>query len=148
MAPLFSFLWIFCDTFVAELSIRLKTNSTMEDQINTEMAIFRQICEINELDPQAIKEEAKQRFPNKFKEGEHESTLIWTAFDHRAKELAKSVGNSGESGVAEGRAYTIDSDPAGPSFTINEEAIRQEHGAEKGAAFIEALRQVKMPVTG
>jgi hypothetical protein len=120
----------------------------MEDHINTEMAIFRQICKINELDPQAIKEEASQRFPEKLKEGAHESTLIWTAFDHRAKALAKSVLSSGEPDVSEGKAYAIDSDPEAPSFVINEEAIKKDYGEEKGADLIEVLGHVKMPVTG
>jgi hypothetical protein len=119
----------------------------MEDHLNTELAIFRQVCMINELDPSAITAEANQRFPSRFKEGPHESTLIWTAFDHRAKALAKAVLPSGEE-IAEGKAYTIDSDPDGPSFVVNEEAIRQAYGAEKGAALIEALGHVKMPVTG
>ncbi|MDO6388727.1 hypothetical protein Q4E40_01225 [Pontibacter sp. BT731] len=118
----------------------------MEDQINRDMAVFEQVCEINELDPQAITEEAHKRFPDKFKTGKNPEQLIWTAYDHRAKALINSVTQEAERKTDQ--AYTIDGDPAAPAFVINEDAIRSQYSADKATAIIDALGQVQLPVTG
>ncbi|MBF8965043.1 hypothetical protein I0P70_17480 [Pontibacter sp. FD36] len=122
----------------------------MEDQINRDMAVFQQVCEINELDPQAIEEEAQSRFPDKFKEGKNPERLIWTAFDSRAKSLISQVVQNINLDAEQltDKVYTIDGDPAAPAFVINEDAIRSQYSPEKAAEIIDALGQVQLPVTG
>ena len=119
----------------------------MEEQINRDMAVFHQVCEVNELDPEAIEAEARQRFPG----DEQAERLIWTALDHRAQALIASVAQAdgSDSGRQQDKAaYTIDGDPAAPSFVINEAAIRSQYDAEQADSIIEALGQVQLPVTG
>lgn len=133
--------------------LRKQTNrqkKTMEDQINRDMAVFEQICEINELDPQAIEEEAQSRFPDKFKVGKDTERLIWTAFDSRAKSLISQVvqETSHDAEQLTGTIYTIDGDPAAPAFVINEDAIRSQYSPDKAAEIIDALGKVQLPVTG
>jgi hypothetical protein len=119
----------------------------MEDQINRDMAVFHQVCEVNELDPKKIEAEAHKRFPGE----ERAERLIWTALDHRARSLIGSVvqqagtDNSRQQGKS---AYTIDGDPGAPSFVINEAAIRSQYDDDKATRIIEALGQVQLPVTG
>ncbi|MCP2045419.1 hypothetical protein [Pontibacter sp. HSC-36F09] len=122
----------------------------MEAQINRDMAVFEQVCEINELDPQAITEEAYKRFPDAFKAGKNPERLIWTAFDHRASALIGSLTQEAEQneGTQTNQAYTIDCDPAAPAFVINEDAIKSQYSAATAAAIIDALGQVQLPVTG
>lgn len=116
----------------------------MEDHNDIYISVFHQICEVNDLDPQAIVAEAQERFPEKFKDGQNAEKLIWSALDHRARAIIASV-NQGDTLKDDKEAYTIDGDPAAPSFVINEENIRSQN-AEKAAEIIDALGQVKMPV--
>ena len=141
-----------CPDFQRSLYVSraITKSKTMEDQINRDMALFEQVCEINELDPKAISEEAHRRFPDEFKNGVSPERLIWTAFDHRASALISSVTQEAtrhESKQTD-QAYTIDGDPAAPAFVINEDAIRSQHSAATAAAIIDALGQVQLPVTG
>lgn len=122
----------------------------MEDQLNRDLAVFQQVCDANELNPKAISEEARRRFPDKFRDGENAEHLIWTALDHRASALINSVmrDNPDREQQRTSAAYTIDGDPAAPAFVINEEAIRSQYGADKAAKIIDVLSQVQLPVTG
>jgi hypothetical protein len=123
----------------------------MEEQIDKEMAVFHQVCEVNELDPEVITQEAKTQFPDLFRNGPDVEQLIRTALDYRALTLMKSI--TPEAGTKDNQkrdaaAYTIDGDPAAPSFVINEEAIRSRYSTAEAAKIIDALGQVKLPVTG
>ncbi len=115
--------------------------------MSDELALFRQICDINELDPQVIEEAAVAHHPDKQNDAE---TLIWTAFDYRAHKLAQETGlvSEEDTGLSDTKAYTIDSDPAAPSFKINEDYIRGEFAQEEAEKLIQALGQVKLPVSG
>ncbi|MBF9252550.1 hypothetical protein I2I11_04525 [Pontibacter sp. 172403-2] len=118
----------------------------MEDHHNIDISVFHQICEVNELDPQVITAEAQERFPEKFKTGLNAERLIWSALDHRARALIASI-DQGYTFKGDKGAYTIDGDPAAPSFVINEENIRSQYPPEKAAGIIDALdHQVKLPV--
>ncbi|MCC9138329.1 hypothetical protein ACFSKU_21740 [Pontibacter silvestris] len=120
----------------------------MKDQTGNEIAIFHQVCEVNELDPQVITKEAQERFPDKFKEDKNAERLIWTALDHRAKALIDSISAdiSGEV-KGEGEEYTIDGDPAAPSFMIHDEYIHNKYSEEEAAKLIDVLGQVQLPIT-
>ncbi|MBX0334225.1 hypothetical protein K3G39_13360 [Pontibacter sp. HSC-14F20] len=122
----------------------------MEDQINRDMAAFEQVCEVNELDPQAIEEEAQSRFPDKFRTGKDPERLIWSALDFRAKALISQVVQETNHDAEQltDKVYTIDGDPAAPAFVINEDAIRSQYSPDKAAEIIDVLGQVKLPITG
>lgn len=116
--------------------------------MSDEMALFRQICEINELDPQVIEEAAVAHRPGKPNEVE---TLIWTAFNYRAHELVKEAGlisEENKAGLTDKKAYTIDCDPAAPSFKVNEDFIRSKYAEEEAEKLVQALGQVRLPVSG
>lgn len=120
----------------------------MEDQTGNEIAIFHQVCEVNELDPETISKEAEDLFPDKFKESKDAEKLIWTALDHRAKALIESLGASFINEVKEDKElYSIDGDPAAPSFMIHDEYIRSKYGEEEAAKIIDVLGQVQLPIT-
>ncbi len=115
------------------------------------MMVFHQICEINELDPQTIIQEAHQNCPDRFSNGNDVDALIRTAYEHRANDLLKGANvdlTKQSNANAGGKPYRIDADPAGPAFTVNEEYIRRAYSKEAAASIIEALGHVKMPVTG
>ncbi|MHC2991814.1 hypothetical protein OB13_09535 [Pontibacter sp. HJ8] len=123
----------------------------MEEQLDKEMAVFHQVCEVNELEPEVITKEAKTQFPDRFRNGSDAEHLIRTALDYRARTLIKSIEPEAENEdnlQGNAPAYTIDGDPAAPSFVINEEAIRNQYDTEKASKIIDALGQVKLPVTG
>jgi len=117
----------------------------MEDHNDIYISVFHQICEVNDLDPEAITAEAEERFPERLKEGQDAEKLIWTALDTRARTLIANV-DQGNTFKGDKTAYTIDGDPAAPSFVINEENIRSLYPAEKASEIIDALGQVKLPV--
>ncbi|WP_299824815.1 hypothetical protein [uncultured Pontibacter sp.] len=119
----------------------------MDNQKDNHLALFEQICNINALNPEAIKEEAQQRFPDKFENGLDVERLIWTAFDHRAKTLMDGIGNATPADAGKA-AYTIDADPAAPAFMVNERNILSQYNPETARNIIDALGQVQMPVTG
>ena len=105
-----------------------------EDKNNIAMSVFHQVCEVNDLDPQAITAEAQERFPERFKDGQDVEKLIWSALDKRARALAGMMAHTLKGDKQE---YTIDGDPAAPSFVINEENIRSHYSAEKAEKIIE-----------
>ncbi|GHA55909.1 hypothetical protein [Pontibacter akesuensis] len=121
----------------------------MEDKGRAEGAIFKQICTVNELDPQKIREEAQERFPEKFRQQNNEELLIWTAFDHKARTLVQSITateNQDHSLDHAAELYSIDGDPAAPAFVINDKAIQDIYDKDKAAKLIEVLGQVKLPI--
>jgi hypothetical protein len=118
----------------------------MQEHINIGMAVFRQICEINEIDPQVIQQEAQQQTAAQ-EENRQAELLIKSALDHRAKTLIRSINLSEEAGN-EGKEYSIDGDPAAPSFHIREEFIRSSYAKVDADKLIEVLGQVKLPVQG
>lgn len=118
----------------------------MENEKETALAVFEQICQVNDLDPQLIREEAKQREPGKFSGGENGETLIRAAFRHRANALVTNLGIIAKSSLTEGKEYKADGDPAAPSFTINEDYIRGAYPTDTAEKIIEALGQVQLPV--
>ncbi|AKD04017.1 hypothetical protein POKO110462_12865 [Pontibacter korlensis] len=117
----------------------------MEDQNKRDMTVFHQICEVNELDPNAITEKAKERFPEKFENGPNVERLIWTALNHRAGALIQDLDQSADSD-GDKAAYSIDGDPAAPGFVVNEENIRSQYSPEVAEKIIDALGQVQMPI--
>ncbi|GAB3536208.1 hypothetical protein GCM10027443_26160 [Pontibacter brevis] len=107
----------------------------MENKTERNLAIFNQICTANDLDPQVIKEEA---------DSDTVDALIRAAFRHRANVLVADL--KLDKKLAEGKEYKADGDPAAPSFTINEDYIRENYGAGKAAKIIAALGDVQMPI--
>lgn len=123
----------------------------MEEQIDKDMAVFHQVCEVNELEPEVITKEANTRFPDQSRNEPDAEQLIRTALDYRARNLMKSITPEAGTEVNQkgnAAAYTIDGDPAAPSFVINEDVIRSRYSTAEAAKIIEALGQVKLPVTG
>ena len=118
----------------------------MENKKETELAVFEQICQVNDLDPQAIREEAEQHEPETHSSRENGETLIRAAFRHRANALVANLGITGKSVLTEGREYKADGDPAAPSFTINEDYIREAYSSDEAEKIIDALGQVQLPV--
>lgn len=118
----------------------------MENKTETELAIFKQVCEVNGLDPQVIREAARRSNPGKQRESENVDALIREAFRHRASELVADLEISSNNGMTEGKEYTADGDPAAPSFTINEDYIREAYPADEAEKVIAALGQVQLPV--
>ncbi|RDV10386.1 hypothetical protein DXT99_26405 [Pontibacter diazotrophicus] len=107
----------------------------MENKTERDFAIFNQICTANDLDPQVIKDEADK---------DTADSLIRTAFWHRANALVADLNIDGS--LTEGKEYNADGDPAAPSFTINEQYIREKYGADKAGKIIEALKGVQLPI--
>jgi len=118
----------------------------MENKKETELAVFEQICQVNDLDPQAITKEAEQRDPDKRRGGENADFLIRTAFRFRANALVANLDLAADNGLTEGKEYKADGDPAAPSFTINEDYIREAYPADQAEKIIAALGQVQLPV--
>lgn len=121
----------------------------MENKTETELAIFKQVCEVNGLDPQAIREEARRTNPEKHDEDDQAGSLIRAAFRHRANALVAGLyigSNSSNSSMADGKEYTADGDPAAPSFIINEAYIRKTYSADEADKIIAALGQVQLPI--
>lgn len=121
----------------------------MEKKTEAEVAIFYQICEVNDLDPQLIKEEAKKNSPGNEGEDQQAEHLIRTAFRYRANALVVDLGidlSSGNGSISEGKEYNADGDPAAPSFTINDEFIRKTYSAEEAEKMIAALGGVQLPI--
>ncbi|WP_018478770.1 hypothetical protein [Pontibacter roseus] len=119
----------------------------MENNLERDLAVFQQVCEVNELDPQTITEEAQRRFPDSFTKGPNAERFIWTALDHRAQALLQGIATQESDTLNKQHMYTIDADPAAPSFVIQEDRIRSQYGG-KAEKIIEALGQVQLPVTG
>ncbi len=118
----------------------------MEDQNEKDMAVFQQICEVNELDPQAIMNEVEQTSEGDSATGGNIEKLIWTAFDHRARTLLQSLEQG--SGIKGDKAeYKIDSDPTAPAFVVNEDYIRNQYDAGTADEIISALGHVQLPIT-
>lgn len=121
----------------------------MIDKYETGLAIFKQICDVNDLDPDKIKEIAQKKQPdsqNKIEEVEH---LIRTVFDYKAKTLTRKLelGSTSESEhIRDGEEYSIGADPDTPSFTINEEFIHSKYSEDEAKRLIEALGQVMLPI--
>jgi hypothetical protein len=117
----------------------------MEGQTGTGMAVFKQICEINEIDPQVILEEVGKQPAEKLDENERAEKFIRAALEHRAIALIQSINTAQEAGNAGGE-FEIDADPAAPSFQINEELIRSKYDSADAEKIIEVLAQVQLPV--
>ncbi|WP_162052133.1 hypothetical protein [Pontibacter pamirensis] len=109
----------------------------MESKEETEAAIFKQICKVNELDPQVIRKEVN---------GNTIDALIRTAFHQRANTLVADLDTNVS--MTEGKEYNADGDPAAPSFTINEEYICETYSKDNADKIIAALGQVQLPIQG
>ncbi|GAA4424889.1 hypothetical protein GCM10023188_05220 [Pontibacter saemangeumensis] len=118
----------------------------MENKEENQAAIFEQICEVNDLDPQVIRAEAKHNNNRKHGPGENIDRLIRTAFRHRANELVAELDISSSNSVEEGKEYQADGDPAAPSFTINEAYIRTKYSEAEAKQIIAALGRVQLPI--
>ncbi|QCR22678.1 hypothetical protein [Pontibacter sp. SGAir0037] len=121
----------------------------MGNNESTDITIFRQICEVNDLNPEMIMEEVEARFAEKAAGDTKAELLIRTAFEHKANQLLESVI---QEHIAEDGSYTqrseykIDADPVAPSFLINEDYIRSSYGDAEAERIIEVLGQVKLPI--
>ncbi|WP_187261931.1 hypothetical protein [Pontibacter beigongshangensis] len=119
----------------------------MENQQNKGLAIFKQICEVNELDPETVRAEAQKNHSEKMRARSEAEKLVWTALDLRARALLQKTGaKTMESIKGDGGEYSIDADPAAPGFVVNEDTIRSKHQASIAEYIIEALAGVKLPV--
>lgn len=113
------------------------------------LAIFKQICEVNELDEQQVRaaaQETSNSAKGKSSEAEH---LIRTAFHQKAMRLVQDLelnSGAGTQAIKEGEEYTIIADPAAPSFTVNEDLIQSKYSKEDADKLIDALGQVMLPV--
>ncbi len=107
------------------------------------MAVFHQICQINEIDPQAIQQQVLANSTGQLQNDKQAENLIRTALDSRAKALMQSINLPGAGGE-----YVIDSDPAAPSFQIKEDFIRSKYNEVDAKKLIDVLGQVKLPVQG
>lgn len=117
----------------------------MDNKKETELAIYKQICQVNDLDPQAIREEAKQDSLSNQQESEKVDLLIKAAFRHRANALVADL-DIASGGITDGKEYTADGDPAAPSFVINEDYIRRNYPADEAEKIITALGHVQLPI--
>ena len=118
----------------------------MENKEENQAAIFEQICEVNGLDPQVIREEAKHNNPGQQGAGENIDGLIRAAFRHRANELVADLDISSSNSMEEGKEYHADGDPAAPSFTVNEAYIRARYSEAEAKQIIAALGHVQLPI--
>lgn len=121
----------------------------MEKNTESEVAIFHQICEVNGLDPQSIKEEAKRNNTANKEEDQQADLLIRTAFSHRANALVAEHDvdlSSGNGSITDGKEYSADGDPAAPSFMVNDDYIRKTYPADEAEKMIAALGQVQLPI--
>ena len=116
----------------------------MEKTNNTEGAIFKQICAVNEVNPQVVEREAQEKCADKLQENNKEEVLIWAALDLKARTLISSILTEPIPGTH--KLYTIDGDPAAPSFVINEDAIHELYKKTEADQIIAVLGQVKMPI--
>lgn len=121
----------------------------MEKNTESEVAIFKQICEVNGLDPQSIKEEAKRNKISNKEEDQQADFLIRTAFRLRANALVSELDvdlRNGNGSITEGKEYNADGDPAAPSFMVNDDYIRKTYPADEAEKIIAALGQVQLPI--
>lgn len=121
----------------------------MIDKYKTGLAIFKQICEVNDLDPDKIKEIAQKQQPSSQNQTDEVEYLIRTVFNHKAKALTKKLelGSTSDSDyIRDGEEYSIGADPAAPSFTINEDFIHTKYSEDEARRLIEALGQVMLPI--
>lgn len=110
--------------------------------------IFTQICQVNDLDPDKIREVAQQQKKSKT-ESDNPEYLISTAFNYRARQLVKGLelgSTINHENIQQGNEYTINPDPAAPSFTINEDYIHQKYSEAEAKALIDALGKVMLPI--
>lgn len=110
-------------------------------------AIFEQVCEVNDLDPEKIRSITQEHTGNTIPAEQ----LIRAAFNYKAKLVVKGLdvgSTSGNEHIQEGDEYSISSDPAAPSFVINEDFINNKYSENEAKRLIEALGKVRMPVTG
>lgn len=115
--------------------------------VNKDIAIFRQVCEVNDLDPETIRSIAQERTGDTASADQ----LIRTAFNYKARLAVKGLelgSTSGSEHIQEGEEYSLSSDPAAPSFVINEDFIHRKYSEGEAQRLIDALRDVRMPVTG
>jgi len=114
----------------------------MENKEETGIAIFNQICEVNTLDPDTIREEATANGS----QASDAEALIREAFRYRANELVAELNLSSNSSMTNGKEYQADGDPTAPSFTVNDAYIRQMYDADEADQIISALGQVQLPI--
>lgn len=115
----------------------------------TGIAIFKQICEVNNLDPEQVRKKAKEQDDRQKEDDEGAEFLIRVAFNLKAKQLIKGLdlgSTSGSESITEGEEYSISPDPAAPSFTINEEFINSKYSEGEAAKLIGALGKIMLPI--
>lgn len=118
---------------------------------NKDIAVFRQVCEVNELDPEQIRKMAQQQKSSSPAGTSEAELLITTAFNVKAKKVVQglSLGTTSDSeNIKAGEEYAINPDPSAPSFTINEDFIHAKYSESEAEKLIEALGKVMLPVTG
>ncbi|MFT2008004.1 hypothetical protein ACMA1I_04955 [Pontibacter sp. 13R65] len=119
----------------------------MEDQKDRAQAIFLQICDVNDLDPEMIKAESQTKSSEKLRSRGEAEVWIYTALNYRAMQLLQEAGLATTTPLkGDGGEYSIDADPAAPAFVINEDTVRSKHEHEVAEQIINALAEVKLPV--
>jgi hypothetical protein len=121
----------------------------MKDNIQNEDLIFRQICDVNGLDPEKIREISMTKFRGAGNTPINAEQLIRTAFNYKAQSLVKSLelGSTSENkNISDGKEYTIGADPAAPFFVINEEFINKKYSEDEAHRLIEALGKIMLPI--
>ncbi len=117
---------------------------------NTGIAIFNQICEVNELDPDKIREVAQKQQPaGQSNNTDEAELLIRTAFSFKAKALTRKLelGSTSDSdNISDGEEYSIGADSAAPSFIINEDFINNKYSEDEARRLIDALGKIRLPI--